>query len=265
MRTRSEARHFSPSVPWLGVWLACLLASGGAWADDSPGYDRPGFGFATRPVGAGQFAFEQGLPDWSRSRDAGQSTTLTTFDSLLRAGLGSGFELQLGTSPANRLAIHGDNVNEIHHGRGDSIIGLKWAPSTGSDAWSWGALLNYEFTDGAHAIRNDHPTTTLGLDVDQKLTDNVDLGYFAQLEHSGHHSGYVLAPSWNLQLSDQVGTFIEAAWERDPQQGQGSQAGAGLFWQPWDRLQLDTWLRRRLGGHVPVWEAGLGVSVLFGR
>ena len=125
---------FSRFGRWHRALLAASLACGtvAALADDAPGFDRPGWGFATNPLHAGQFAYEQGLPDWSRQRDAGVTSDLSTYDSLLRLGLGGGTELQLGGTPYNRL--HQSGQPSVH-GRGDTTLGLKWVPVSG-ELWS---------------------------------------------------------------------------------------------------------------------------------
>lgn len=230
-------------------------------ADDAPGFDRPGIGFATNPLHAGQFAYEQGLPDWSRQRGAGVTSDLYAYDSLLRLGLGGGTELQLGGTPYNRLRQTGQPAV---NGRGDTTLGLKWVPVNG-DIWSWGLLGTAEFTDGAAAFRNDHPAYTLGLDVTQQTGSRVSFGYYAQWQHSGSRDSQQLAPSVGYQFDPQVSGYAEASFEHDAGQGFGSAAGAGLAWQPLANLQFDGWFRHRLGGHAPIWEAGIGVAMFFGR
>jgi len=254
---------FSRFGRWHRALLAASLACGtvAALADDAPGFDRPGWGFATNPLHAGQFAYEQGLPDWSRQRDAGVTSELSTYDSLLRLGLGGGAELQLGGTPYNRL--HQSGQSSVH-GRGDTTLGLKWVPVSG-DIWSWGLLGTAEFTDGARAFRNDHPAYTLGLDVSQQTGGKFNFGYYAQWQRSGGKDSVQFAPSVGYQFTPQFGTYVEASAQHDGNQGFGSEAGTGLAWQPLSNLQFDGWLRHRLGGHAPIWEAGVGVAMYFGR
>jgi hypothetical protein len=230
-------------------------------ADDAPGFDRPGIGFATDPLHAGQFAYEQGLPDWSRQRAGGVTSDLYAYDSLLRLGLGGGTELQLGGTLYNRLRQTGQPAV---HGRGDTTLGFKWVPVNG-EVWSWGLLGTAEFTDGAAAFRNDRPAYTLGLDVTQQPGGNVNFGYYAQWQRSGGKDSLQFAPSIGYQFDPQLSGYAEAAAEHDAGQGFGSAAGAGLAWQPLANLQFDGWFRHRLGGHAPIWEAGVGVAMFFGR
>lgn len=254
---------FSRFGRWHRALLAAVLASGAAaaLADDAPGFDRPGWGFATNPLHAGQFAYEQGLPDWSRQRDGATTSDLATYDSLLRLGLGGGTELQLGGTPYNRLRQTGQ---ASVHGRGDTTLGLKWVPVTG-EVWSWGLLGTAEFTDGARAFRNDRPTYTLGFDATQQTGGKVAFGYYAQWQRSGGQDSVQLAPSIGYQFTPQFGAYLEAMAQHDDTAGFGSEAGTGLAWQPLSNLQFDSWVRHRLGGHAPTWEAGVGVAMYFGR
>lgn len=258
---------FSRSGRWPRAFAAVLLltATAPTWADDTPGFDRPGLGFATNALHAGQFAYEQGLPDWSRHRDSGVTTDLATYDTLLRFGLGSELELQLGGSPYNRLRQSADGSSQISHGHGDTILGLKWAPSPSSDIWNWGVLGSVEFTDGARDFRSDRRVYTVGVVADQKIGEQTDISYYAQWQRSGGRDNYLLAPDYNYQLNDHWGLYLETALLRDADHHNGTQAGGGLVWQPLTNLQFDTWFRHRLGGQAAVWEAGLGVAVFFGR
>ena len=242
---------------------AALLAAlaPAARADDAPGFDRPGLGFSTNPLLAGQLAYEQGLPDVSRRREDGGSSTLATLDSLLRLGLGGGFEAQLGGSPWNRLSQH----DTVVHGHGDTSLALKWAPPIASEVWGWGALGSVEFTDGARDLRSDRRVYTLGTVLDQRLNTRADISYFLQWQRSGGQTSWLFAPDYNYQLNDRFGVYLEGALLRDAEHHDGTQAGGGLAWQPSARWQFDTWFRHRLGGHAPVWEAGMGVAVFFGR
>ena len=258
------SRTGQPRRALAAALLASLLA-GSAYADDVPGFDRPGLGFSTNPVLAGQIGFEQGLPDWSRRREDGVTSSLATLDSLLRVGLGAGFELQLGSSPWNRLQQRDDTGSQVVHGHGDTSLGLKWAPVIASNVWDWGVLGSVEFTDGARGLRSDRRVYTLGTVLDQKFDERTDVSYFLQWQRSGGQTNYLFAPDYNYQINDRFGAYLEGAFLRDANHRDGTQAGGGLTWQPASNLQFDSWFRRRLGGHAPSWEAGVGIAMLFGR
>lgn len=237
-------------VAALALTLPCTVQAG-----DNPGYDRPGLGFTPAVLHAGDITWEQGLPDWSRASSA--STSQYTADALLRVGLGGPLELQLGGS-YNRLEPGGQD------GRGDTTVGLKFALPA-HDALSWGLLGSVEFTDGSRAFRSHRRQYLLGADLNWQLDSGNALGAYLQDVRGGGRDSQLLAVSASRALSANWNGYVEVAGEHDPQAGGGSMAGAGLAWQATPRVQLDGSFRHRLAGHADRWEAGLGVSVYFGR
>jgi hypothetical protein len=249
--------------------MLCALASAPAARaqsdDDGVDFDRPGLGYSPQVLPVAGLAWEQGLPDWSRSRDQDRSYSTYTVDSLLRLGLGHALELQLGGSPYNWQRESGMQNRVRTDGHGDSTIALKWALPSPGPGWQWGMLGSVEFTDGSQSFRSDRRVYLLGLDASQQLSEVAALGYYAQWDRSGGADDYLLAASYNRSLGEQFGVYAEAAWEQQAGFGAGTMGGAGLIWQPSPRLQLDASFRHRLSGRSDEWEAGLGISVYFGR
>ena len=152
---------------------------------DNPGYDRPGLGFTPVVLDAGDVTIEQGLPTWTRDNlGGGQKQSQYTTDSLLRIGIGGPFEAQLGTSPFNAVHTTGPGVDDWGHGRGDTILGLKFAPLKADSAWTWGLLGSIEFTDGASEVRNDHRQYLLGADVNWQITPDDGVGAYMEQTHA---------------------------------------------------------------------------------
>lgn len=236
-----------------------LCIAGPAHADDNPGYDRPGLGFTPAVLQAGDVTWEQGLPDWNRAE--GGSSQYTA-DSLLRLGLGGPLELQLGTS-YNRLYPNPAGTG-ASYGRGDSSVAVKFAlPAAG--AFSWGLLGSVEFTDGARDFRNDRRQYLLGADFNWQLDSRNALGMYLQDVRAGGRDSSLLAFNASHALTSTLNGYVEVAEQHDADTGAGSMAGAGLAWQVTPRVQLDGSIRHRLAGHADTWEAGLGVSMYFGR
>jgi hypothetical protein len=247
-------RHIRQPALALAALLA-LVPSPGAHADDNPGYDRPGLGFTPAVLRAGDLAWEQGLPDWSRAGGDSQYTA----DTLLRLGLGGPLELQLGTS-YQRLAIAGADRD----GRGDSSLGLKFAlPASG--AFSWGLLGSVEFSDGSRAFRSPRRQYLLGADLDWQWNARNTAALYLENVREGGRDSRLLAINEGYAFTGRLNGYVEAAVQHDADAGAGSMAGAGLAWQVTPRVQLDGSFRHRLGGHADPWEAGLGVSVYFGH
>ncbi|HEY9130608.1 MAG TPA: transporter [Dyella sp.] len=242
--------------------LGMAIVAGPALADDAPGFDRPGYGFAPGALPAGGLALEQGLPTWTLGNDSGTRSSLYSTDSLLRIGLGAHLELQLGSTPFNRLSEREATSSTVMHGRGDSTLGLKLGLPSASDAWSWGVLGTMEFTDGARGIRNDRRQYTLGLVAVQQVDEDHQWSYFAQDQRSGNQSSYQLAADYNIALDKHWGVYGEAAAVHEDGRS-GMQLGNGFTWQPNARVQWDAWWRRRVAGDANDWEGGLGVAVYF--
>ncbi|MEY2150502.1 transporter [Rhodanobacter sp. 115] len=233
-----------------------------AHADDNPGYDRPGLGFTPAVLGAGDVTLEQGLPDWSRGQGGGIGSSQYTADTLLRVGLGGPLELQLGSS-YNRLHPLPTHSG-ARYGRGDSSVAMKFAlPASG--AFSWGLPGSVEFTDGARDFRNDQRQYLLGADFNWQLDPRNALSMYLQNVRAGGRDSTLLALNASHALTSTLNGYVELAQQHDANTGTGSMAGAGLAWQVTPRVQLDGSVRHRLAGHADTWEAGIGVSVYFGR
>lgn len=250
-----ETTDFSRYRRCIGAALLLAGLAPGASALDNPGYDRPGLGFTPAVLAAGDVTLEQGLPDWSRDGGSAQYTA----DGLLRLGIGHALELQLGSS-YNRL----DEGSAAAYGRGDSTLGVKFAlPAHGN--FSWGLLGSVEFTDGAGAFRNPQRQYLLGADFNWQLDARNSAALYLENVRSGGHDSSQLAVNDGYALTPTLNGYVELGVMDVAGSGHGSRAGAGLAWMLTPRVQLDASFRHRLGGVAPQWEAGLGVSVYFGR
>lgn len=232
---------------------------------DNPGYDRPGYGFTPVVLGAGDITVEQGLPDWSRSRQDGITSSQYSADSLLRIGIGGPLELQLGSSPWNSLRQSGVGNDSSSQGHGDTVLGLKLALPSSNQSFSWGLLGSVEFTDGAKAFRSARRQYLLGAQFNLQASERNSLGLYLQDVRSGGADSTTVAVSDNYALSKTLTLYAEAAWLHAPDQGSGTVAGAGLAWLVTPRLQLDAGFDRRLGGSVAQWQGNLGVAFYFGH
>lgn len=232
---------------------------------DNPGYDRPGYGFTPAVLGAGDITIEQGLPDWSRDRQDGITSSQYSADSLLRIGIGGPLELQLGSSPWNSLRQSGGGSDSSSQGHGDTVLGLKLALPSSSQAFSWGLLGSVEFTDGAKAFRSARRQYLFGAQFNLQASARNSLGLYLQDIRSGGADSTTVAVSDNYALGKTLTLYAEGAWLHAPDQGSGTIAGGGLAWMITPSVQLDAGLDRRLGGAAPEWQTNLGVSIYFGR
>jgi hypothetical protein len=247
--------------------FTCLAAARPARADDNnPGYDRPGLGFTPVVLNAGDVTIEQGLPTWTRDNlGSGQIQSQYTTDSLVRVGLGGPLEAQLGTSPFNADHTTGPGVDTWGHGRGDTILALKFAPNKSDAKWTWGLLGSVEFTDGNSEVRNDHRQYLLGADVNWQVTDNNGVGAYLEQTTSGSDGQSTLALNESHVLNKSMVGYVELAQVHERGERSGTEAGTGLAWQLTKRVQLDGGMRARVAGHAQLWMVSLGVSVFLGR
>ncbi|QNK01907.1 transporter [Dyella telluris] len=250
----------------MALACACGLAASAAHADDNPGYDRPGLGFTPVALSRGDVTIEQGLPTWTRDHlGAGQIQSQYTTDSLIRLGLGGPFEAQLGTSPFNAVQTTGAGDDSWAHGRGDTILGLKYAPCKAVAKFTWGLLGSVEFTDGDQAVRNEHRQYLLGADLNWQVTDNDGVGAYLEQTHSGHDGQSTLAVNESHVLSHVLVGYVELAQVHERGERSGTEAGTGVAWQLNRRVQIDGGVRARIAGHAQLWMASMGVSVFLGR
>jgi hypothetical protein len=262
---RSSLRKQAASVFPVALLLALPLQARAADSDSSqavPGYDRPAFGFATSALPACGFAIEQGLPDWSLNHQDGVRSSLFMADSLLRMGLGHGLELQVGSTPFNRLATSDGQGAQQVTGRGDTIISLKIAPPPFNAQWSGAVLATVELPDGVRALRVPQRQYTLGLTLAQQLDERRTLGYFAQWQRMGVHATYQLAGNYGYALSKTWGVYSELV-ALHQQARTGGLVGAGLTYLPNLRLQFDLSFDRGFVGTAPAWMAGFGVAFFW--
>jgi len=244
--------------------LVCASAASPALADN-PGYNRPGLSFSPSVLDLGDVTLEQGLPDWTRGRDDGVTSSTYTADTSLRIGLGHQLEVELGDSFYNHLHMSGDGDNESSTGRGDSSVALKYALPSPFKQLTWGLLGSMEFTDGKPAFRNDDKTYQLGMAANWQLDDKNTLGGYINDSRMGGRDSDTFSINENHALTSQLSVYVEFAVEHDPDNGNGTLAGGGLAWAFTPNVQLDASVRHRISGYANDWEAGLGASVYFGH
>jgi len=242
--------------------LATLVALTPAAAlAEAPGFDRPGFAFASSTLPAGSWDLEQGLPDLQHDASDGVATTLYCADTTFRFGLTQTLEIQLAGSAFNRLDVRAAGATTHIDGAGDTGIAMKWAPILADKQLSLAFLGGVTLDSGASAFTNGRPVYALGATLARDLGDGRSLGLYANLNR-GAANTWTLAPSFNFALSEQIGAFVEAG--RVAGGGNSSTlVGAGLTWLLRERVQLDLYERRGVTPHSPDAQAGFGISIYW--
>jgi hypothetical protein len=239
-------------LPCLAVALLPAFAHA-----DPPDFDRPGAGFATSVLPAGTMALEQGLPSWQR--DDGQATYTT--DSLVRIGLGGPAELQLGGS----LYSHLYGAGEHRTGRDDSSVGLKLAPTDDGGVFSYAVLGQLTFADGKRDIGNGARQYTLGSTLGWKLDGDRQVSVLVNLDRLRGANTWTVAPVYTVPITDHLSAYVETDLIHDGEDGNQALAGGGLALTVGDHVQADTYVLHRVGPRGTEWQAGLGLSVYFGK
>jgi len=229
---------------------------------DAPGFDRPGFAFASSTLPAGSWDMEQGLPDLQRDASGGMHTTLYSADTTFRLGLTQTLEIQLAGSAFNRLDVRTAGATTHSDGAGDTGIAMKWAPALADRQLSLAILGGVTLDSGAGAFTNGRPVYALGATLGRDLGGGKSLSLYANLNRSGAANTWTLAPSFNFAVNEQIGAFVEAG--RVAGGGNSSTlVGGGLTWLLRERVQLDLYERRGVTSHSPDEQAGFGISIYW--
>lgn len=240
---------------WSGKALFALVVSAcapAAWADDDIAFDRPGIAFGTDVLAPGQFAWEQGLPDYTRDDSGGASTRDYTLDSRLRLGLGAQLELQLATD--SYVWQRGDSRA---HGGGDSQVALKWALPSRHDDFAWALLGTYTAGTGRAAF-SEGASRELGMSLSWSLPSSRAAGLYLDVGRGAAGTTWTVSPNLTLHDDGRWMTYIEAGIGGGGEHER--QLGGGVAWHWRPNVQLDASLLRGLDARSTDWQAGLGLS-----
>lgn len=256
-----NSRECNPAM-WMLLLSALLLCAQLAHADNAPAFDRPSFSFAPAVLPAGAFDWEQGLPDLERDNNDGVRTTTYSADTVLRLGLTSNFELQLHTSPWNRMTMRAGTLHTSVEGAGDTALGIKWAPSLDSKTWTLAALGLVSFDTGSSAFTNGHTVTSLGVAAARDFGDNRSLGLYANVDHGAGQNTWTGSANFNFPIQGNFGGFVQLG--RFAGGGVSrSLAGGGITLLLHDRVQFDLDANFGLTSRSPDYQLGFGISVYW--
>jgi hypothetical protein len=251
------------SAAWAMRVCAGLASALGAWpaAADGPAFDRPGIAFATTSFSPGSFSVEQGLPDLVSDRSDGIRTTLYSADTVLRFGLPAHAELELDTSLLNRAETRGSGADASATGAGDSGLALKVELPSASQRFSWALRGGLTFDSGDAAFTAGGTGYSLASTAQWQLDDSSAAALYASVDRLRGDNAWTLSPALDLDLSENLGAFIELAATFADHQPDDDVAGGGFTWAPMHNVQLDVYADFGLTRRSTDLQAGFGVSV----
>ena len=236
--------------------------------------DRPGLGTPACTMDPGHVMVELGLGDWSLTRQGGErEDDLSTGDLLVRYGLGSSLELQLGWTAYSHVRTRSGTTVAHRSGAGDLFVALRRNLSNPDGSGFSAALMPYAtLPTGRDGIGAGDWGAGLLVPMSYRLDRLVTLDLTAEADAAvdadghGRHFAYSAIAGVDLNLTDRIGAAaeLEVARDEDPA-GHATQALAGLSldWSPNDDVQFDVGTNVGLNREAPDVEVYFGVARRF--
>ena len=249
----------------LTLILASTVSMGSMAADFS--FDRPGSGFGTGITPVGQVAWEQGLPSVNYTEStvdgAKQKTLSLNGDTLLRTGLASGLELQLGwQGPAwTQVKYKGDKFDDS--GLGDVSIGLKKAIDLDDDKLSMAILAQAQIATGNKGFTAEDDLYSIGTALDYQYNDLLTTSLTMNYQVQDGEWGVTAIPTVGYKIAGNLSGYSEFVYRKIESQPYEYALGTGLIYALNDRTQLDASIGIDLEGRDKAYNGGLGISFLF--
>jgi len=253
-----------------------MLAAGTARAEELRDFcpDRPGLGTPTCTIDQGHVAVELGLGDWTLTRQGGdREDDFATGDLLVRYGLTSSLEMQVGWTAYTHVRVRAGNVVSRDGGTGDVLVALRQNLRNPDGSGFSIALMPYAtLPTGSDGIGAGDWGAGLLVPISYELPHGLALGFTAEADAAvdedgnGRHFAYSGVFGLSADLSDKVGATAELSVGRDEDPaGHSTQALAGLSfgWTPNDHLQLDVGANAGLNRDSPDLELYFGVARRF--
>lgn len=245
------------------VLLLAFLASP-AWAQDGLRdfcADRPGLGTPACTLDPGHVQVELGLADWTRDRP----DVFVAGDLLVRIGLGSHTEAQLGWTAFGHAAGHG--------GTGDVTLALRQNLVSPDGSGTTLAIMPYAtLPTGGRTIGGGDWSAGVRMPFGFSLSPAVSIAFTPDIEaavdedRNGRHLAYGSVAGISAELGDDVSVTAELSLTRDEDPaGHSTEALAGLSlaWTPSHNLQLDAGANVGLNQASPDVEFYAGISRRF--
>jgi hypothetical protein len=244
--------------------LLALAAATPAWGEDGLRdfcADRPGLGTPACTLDPGHVQVELGLIDWTKD----QPDVLVAGDLLLRVGLGSHTEAQLGWTAFGHAA--GRN------GAGDVTLALRQNLLSPGGSGTTFAIMPYAtLPTGGHTIGAGDWSAGVRVPFGFSLSPAVSVAFTPDIEaavdedRNGRHLAYGGVAGIGAELGAEVSATAELSLTRDEDPAGHSTealAGVSLAWMPTHNLQLDAGANLGLNQAAPDLELYAGISRRF--
>lgn len=250
---------------WMAGTVCALAVTGGAARGAEPEHvtDRPDQTESSKVVPAASAQLETGV--LRGGDDAGSSAAL--FGTLLRIGLGHGWEARLGHAG---YLMEDPDEGERREGWGDGELGAKvrlldeagWRPEV--------ALLGgVSLPTGGEEFSSERADPSFRFSLSHTLTDRLSLGYnlggewTSETDERGDRDrsgALIYTLSLGASLTEAVGAFVEIYGEDPAQTGDVHRLDGGFTFALTDTFQLDVSGGVGLGDVSDEWFAGAGLS-----
>jgi hypothetical protein len=273
VRAARPAPRPHPGVALL-LGTALILAAADARATDFASQtintDRPGIPYGTAIVPTGHVQLETGLPTFENDLLPGGHSLLLSAPTYLRWGISDDFELQLASSPWNRLTTTQGGQRHAVYGAGDMQLGGKFALSSGGGAAPAVSLIGYvTVPSGSTNFSEGRPGGNFNVVASWSLTESTSLTTMASFtrapsDDDRHANSGTLAASLSHGFTSQLSAYAEAGWFPGyTHTSSTALAGAGMTWLLTAHVQLDGFFDLGLSHDSPRSLFGTGISVLF--
>lgn len=238
--------------------------------------DRPGLGTPPCTIDPGHFALETGIIQWTLDKQDGERTDSFTFgDELLRYGLGSSTELQVGWQAYGIQRMRNADGTVAHSGgTGDVRVALRQnLRHPDGSGFSIAVMPTVTLPAGGDPLGAGTWAAGMLVPVSFKLSDSLNLTGTAEIDHAanangtGHHLAYSGTAGLEVSPSKAVTIAAEIMAQRD--EGSGGEgagtselAGLSVAWMRSDSLQFDAGTNVGIY-HAPDVDIYVGVARRF--
>lgn len=255
-----------------GAALLLALAAQ-ASAPDAPEFctDRPGLETGTCVMPAGVIQLETSLADWTTDTADGVRTRQTVLgDSVVRFGVGSSSEIQLGWTPWVRVTVRSGGTRESASGIGDASLAYKVRLTRADAPLALDLMPFVKLPLARRPLGNRRVEAGMLAPIDIALADRWTLtlspeaDWNADDDGRGHHLGLAGAVGLGFDVSERLSAGLTVWGERDADPGgtvRQAMAGASLAWLARPKLQFDLEADAGIGGAAPDLQLIAGVSI----